>query len=353
MNMKLLPLAPLALLAASAAAAQPPASAPPAWQTITMPTVAEAAAAFPAPPREYGTIHWAIWGGPQSKEKVLATIEHMYANGTYVIMIDNSRGLRPKYFTPEYLDLVKFTVDECKKRGMKVWIEGDAGYPDGFAGGRISRDYPQLGMQAIVADAHYSVVAGETLRTERAARHPRHPGVQPGVRAVPIAADPGRRPGPMDRPGAGDVGGGLRAPYLPQFAHPLRQSRRTTRPTRTASIRRSTTWIPRRPRRYINLIFETYAKLVGDEFGKTVLGFRGDETDFTGFMPWTPEAAGDLPAGEGLRPPALHRRNSSPRPSPRRPAGRRPTTGTSGARCSATTSTSRSPTGAPPAGWNT
>jgi len=28
---------------------------------------------------------------------------------------------------------------------------------------------------------------------------------------------------------------------------------------------------------------------VGDEFGKTVLGFRGDETDFTGVSPWTPK----------------------------------------------------------------
>jgi hypothetical protein len=29
--------------------------------------------------------------------------------------------------------------------------------------------------------------------------------------------------------------------------------------------------------------------VVGDEFGKTVLGFRGDETDFTGVNPWTPK----------------------------------------------------------------
>ena len=30
-------------------------------------------------------------------------------------------------------------------------------------------------------------------------------------------------------------------------------------------------------------------KSSGDEFGKTILGFRGDETDYTGFMPWTPK----------------------------------------------------------------
>ena len=45
---------------ASLRAAQP-------WQEVTVPTVAEAAAAFTKPPLEYGAIHWAIWGGPQTK----------------------------------------------------------------------------------------------------------------------------------------------------------------------------------------------------------------------------------------------------------------------------------------------
>ena len=40
---------------------------------------------------------------------------------------------------------------------------------------------------------------------------------------------------------------------------------------------------------FIKLIHETYAKAVGEEFGKTVLGFRGDETDYSGVMPWTPK----------------------------------------------------------------
>ena len=76
----------------------------------------------------------------------------------------NSGGRSPKYLSPEYLDLFKFAVDECKKRGMKMWIDGDDGYPDGFAGGMISRDYPQLGMQGIIADARYTVAAGQTLK---------------------------------------------------------------------------------------------------------------------------------------------------------------------------------------------
>ena len=40
---------------------------------------------------------------------------------------------------------------------------------------------------------------------------------------------------------------------------------------------------------YLKVIYDAYEKAVGDEFGKTVLGFRGDETDFTGVNPWTPK----------------------------------------------------------------
>ena len=58
----------LACLSLPLHAAQP-------YREITMPTVAEAAASFAQPPREYGAIHWAIWGGPQTKERIIADID--------------------------------------------------------------------------------------------------------------------------------------------------------------------------------------------------------------------------------------------------------------------------------------
>ena len=125
------------------------------WQEVTMPTVAEAAASFANPPKEYGAIHWAT-GFPPPKERILSDIAHLDANGGSVYMI-NSGGRSVKYLSPEYFDLMKVAVDELKSRGMKMWIDGDDGYPDGFAGGMISRLYPQLGMQGIVADARYTV----------------------------------------------------------------------------------------------------------------------------------------------------------------------------------------------------
>ena len=258
------------------------------WQEITIPTVAEAATAFAQPPREYGVIHWAIWGGQQSKERVLADLERMQANGAYVIMINNSRGLLPKYFTPEYLDLVKFTVAECKKRGMKVWIEDDAGYPSGFAGGLISQDHPELGMQALVADLHVSVAAGQTLKlpvppdTVGILAYTRQSGVS---QVLPIPAD-GRLQWTAPNPGPSEV---------VFVRHVFRSSptRYTNRADGTADKDSLYSLIdylnPDATRLYLQLVHGTYEKLVGDEFGQTILGFRGDEPDYTGFLPWTPK----------------------------------------------------------------
>src|SRR5476651_2575443 len=61
------------------------------WRQVTLPSVREAAASFAKPPGEFGAIHWAIWGGQQTKERIVADIEHIYANGGRVYMINNSR----------------------------------------------------------------------------------------------------------------------------------------------------------------------------------------------------------------------------------------------------------------------
>jgi hypothetical protein len=44
---------------------------------------------------------------------------------------------------------------------------------------------------------------------------------------------------------------------------------------------------PAATRQFLEFTHEQYAKYVGAEFGKTILGFRGDEPDFA-YTPWTP-----------------------------------------------------------------
>jgi alpha-L-rhamnosidase len=344
------------------------------WQEVTMPTVAQAADSFANPPMAYRAIFWDIWSGRQTKERLLANIEQVYTNGGGVVMINNSRRVQPKYLSPEYMDLVKFVVKECKKRGMKVWIEGDCGYPDGFAGGLISEEYPQLGMQGIVGDAHCTVAAGQTLdiplppdtlgivARARPAEEPAGEVAAPEGKQFPVPAD-GIFKYSVPRGGAGvltvqlpnadirydltvgepfsikvpsdtksislasgfrgrsrrfeGMGGEAPSPTvvpLPADSHLkwtapagtgswevefIRHAYRTS-PTRNdngedGGVTKDTLYTlidyldPKAVDIYLNVIYGAYQKAVGDEFGKTILGFRGDETDFTGVNPWTPK----------------------------------------------------------------
>ena len=133
------------------------------WQQITVPTTREVAANFLTPPREYGAIHWAIWGGPLTQQRITSEFDALTKEGMYVVNFGPARGMTPKYLSPEHLALTKFAVEEAKKRGMKVWLADEGSYPSGFAGGKISEDYPHLAMQGIVVDIHVSIAPGQTI----------------------------------------------------------------------------------------------------------------------------------------------------------------------------------------------
>src|SRR5208337_2797839 len=47
---------------------------------------------------------------------------------------------------------------------------------------------------------------------------------------------------------------------------------------------------PAATRQYLAFTHEQYKHYVGDEFGKTIMGFRGDEPDYSiAGLPWTPK----------------------------------------------------------------
>jgi hypothetical protein len=118
------------------------------WQQITVPSVRDVAANFKAPPHEYGAIQpFLSWNGGDANERkarIVQDLDRLSANGIFVVNVSPGRGV-PMYLTPEHMDQMKFVVQEAKKRGMKMWLQDESDYPSGFAGGKISQLYPQLG----------------------------------------------------------------------------------------------------------------------------------------------------------------------------------------------------------------
>lgn len=279
------------MLPLSALAAQRP------WQEITVPTINEVAANFRTPPRAYGAIHWCIWGGKLTQDRIVHEFDTLTHEGIFVVNVGPARGVDPKYLSPAYLALIKFAVGEASKRGMKVWLADEGSYPSGFAGGEISADYPQLGMQGIVADVHISVAPGQTLSM------PVPPDTL-GALTVNTSEAIGN-PLPI-------ADGRIKWTAPPSGRWEIVLIRHVFRSSPTRYINRADGTYskdsryslidylnPDATRAFLKTTHEVYKQLFGNEFGKTVLGFFSDEPDYTGFMPWTPTLLEQFKAKKG------------------------------------------------------
>jgi hypothetical protein len=187
---------------------------------------------------------------------------------------------------------------------MKIWLQDESDYPSGFAGGKISQLYPQLGQQAIVADIRVRVQAGQTLTLpvppdtlaimalETAYQdHHLH-------KAIPIPL-PSNGQFKWTVPNEGTTPNEPRYDWDVVFVRHVYVSRPTRNFNREDGTRAKDGLYSLidyldvdATRAFLKITHETYRQAIGDEFGKTVLGFFGDEPDFGWYidgMPWTPK----------------------------------------------------------------
>ncbi|HUL51919.1 MAG TPA: glycosyl hydrolase [Opitutaceae bacterium] len=254
------------------------------WQELSNPTAAEVAAHFPAPPPEYGLTVWWGWDGAITPEVISRDLDAFQARGIQAVTIEAGYGMSAPYLSPGWFETVREAVEQAKRRGMRVWLVDEGKYPSGFAGGLFSAERPDLRMQALVVGERIQVAAGETVARSL-------PGGAVGALAVNQADGSSE---------VLDVGAGeLRwtAPAgqweIRVIRHEFRSSptRSANNPTRGKDATNSLEDYldPAATHQFIAWTHEQYAKYVGGEFGKTVLGFRGDEPDYSiEGIPWTP-----------------------------------------------------------------
>jgi hypothetical protein len=272
------------------------------WQEITVPSLREAAANFKVPPHEYGAIQpFASWNGTDPKEvraRIVRDFDRLAANGIFVVNLSPGRG-EPKYLSPEHMDQVKFTVQEAAKRGMRLWIQDESDYPSGFAGGNISRQYPQLGMQGIVADIRVHVVPGQTLTVPVpsdtlaifATKTSTDQQIQ-GVVPIPVPPNGQLK---WTVPNEGSTPNEPRLSWEVVFVRHIYVSSPTRNFNREDGTRAKDALYslidyldPEATRAFLKITHETYRQAVGEQFGRIVLGFFGDEPDYSSSIPWTP-----------------------------------------------------------------
>jgi hypothetical protein len=268
----------MAILGANGALAQQP------WQHMQMPTSAEVAKMWVSPPSEYGPEPYFGMNGGVTIESLSRDLDMMKSLGFHAVTAQAGGGMSTTYLTPEYFAFFKQFVLEAKKRDMKVWIVDDIGYPSGFAGG-VFAARPELQMQALTIAQRLPAPAGTEIKQAVASET---------VAVTAVSASGESRPVPIAG-GAIDwtapAGAGDWTVLVVTHVDRTSPTKSDTNPKHTKdSTQPLEDYLnPAATAAYLESTHNGYYKAMPEEFGKTIMGFRGDEPDYsiTG-LPWTP-----------------------------------------------------------------
>lgn len=263
------------------------------WQQFSDKSSKDIKKEFKAPPAEYGMILWWGWDGPVNDTVIRRDLDRIKAQGFSGVMIEAGYGMTAKYLSPEWFELVRTGVQEAKKRGMTVWIEDEGKYPSGFAGGKFSQERPDLKMQGLVAIERIDLKGGESISKK----------LLPGTLSV-AAVNTETNEVILQDISSGEINWTAPEGSWRIFAagnkYRSSQTRSVNNPTRgkdtTASLMDYLN--PVATRQFIDWTHEQYKKYIGDEFGKTMMGFMGDEPDFA-YTPWTPAILSEFEKRKG------------------------------------------------------
>jgi hypothetical protein len=256
-----------------------------AFQKVQMPTAAEVKLAWKMPPSEYGPEPYFGMNGAVTIESLAHDLDTMKSLGFHAVTAQAGGGMTTTYLTPEYFAFFKQFAEEAKKRDMKVWIVDEIGYPSGFAGGRFTKEKPELRMQALSIGQRLPVKVGETLSQ----------AVGPdAVAAVAVSATGERVPVPIT---GGNIAwtapaGGDWTVMVVEHVFRTSPTRSDANPThaKDASNSLEDYMNPEATAAYLEHTHQGYYNAMPELFGTTILGFRGDEPDYSiGGLPWTPK----------------------------------------------------------------
>jgi hypothetical protein len=251
------------------------------WQIISDPAAAQLAANFPAPPPEYSAQFTWGWSGLVTREVIARDLDRLKSINIQAAWIEPGRGGIAPYLAPGYFETVKIAVEEAKKRNMRLWFDDDGGYPSGFAGGKFTVERPDLCMLALTSQ-RVPVTAGDTYSYK----------VEQGTICV-LAVNRDTGAAQVLDSSSGAVNWTVPAgnweivlPYSVFRSGPTRSANNSTGQKDTEHSLMDYL-NPEAGKLFVHWTFDAYKQAIGDELGKTVLGFRGDEPAF-GFNPWSP-----------------------------------------------------------------
>ena len=95
---------------------------------------------FVIPGKEYRGIPFWSWNCKVTKEKIDTQLDIFCKMGFGGVDIHPRVGLDIEYLGDEYMELVNYTIEGCKKRGIRCWLYDDDRFPSGAADGFATKD---------------------------------------------------------------------------------------------------------------------------------------------------------------------------------------------------------------------
>ena len=266
------------LLQAAAASSQQ------SWQKLQNPTAAEVASQWNVPPPEYGPEPYYGLNGPVSIPQVQRDLDTLHNLGFQAVTVQAGYNMPFAYLSAEYFAFFRNFVTEAKQRNMRVWIVDDAGYPSGFAGGKFSAEAPALRMQALEVAQKIPVTGGAVLRQQLSPETVSAAAVDQDGAAIPLPLHGNTLEWTAPK------GNWTVLIVDHEFRTSPTRSDTNTQRVKDTSQSLEDYLDPAATEQYLRFTHEQYKQNVGDEFGKTIMGFRGDEPDYSiAGLPWTPK----------------------------------------------------------------
>lgn len=112
---------------------------------------------FESPSAEYRGIPFWSWNCKITKELIDWQLDCFQEMGFGGADIHARSGLDTEYLGEEFMQLVRYTVDRCKEKGLYCWLYDEDRFPSGAAGGIVTKDWRNRGRFLLLTEKHNHV----------------------------------------------------------------------------------------------------------------------------------------------------------------------------------------------------
>lgn len=86
---------------------------------------------------KFGAVPFWFWNGNQQEADITRQLDLAKAGGWRGLAVHARSGNRTPYLSDRWMELVRHTCIEAKKRDLEVWLYDEEGFPSGSVGGRL------------------------------------------------------------------------------------------------------------------------------------------------------------------------------------------------------------------------